>query len=181
MNNNIMQFGDTFWRQLCGTAMGTSAAVNYANFYVGILELDCILSKYKNYLSFYGRYIDDRIRAWDNKPGSEEAWNNFLQDFNSYGILKWTDTGHVNSLVFLDFVITIDLFTRLLSFTSYLKKSNLYLYIPPKSAHQPKMLRGMIIGRLLTFFHTNSNREDFLKATSDFFTILNDAATLKKH
>jgi hypothetical protein len=37
MSNNILQFGDTYWRQLRGTAMGTSTAVNYANLYVGLL------------------------------------------------------------------------------------------------------------------------------------------------
>ena len=30
MSNNIIQFGDTHWRQLSGCAMGTSTAVNYS-------------------------------------------------------------------------------------------------------------------------------------------------------
>jgi hypothetical protein len=28
--NNIFQFGDTYWQQIRGTAMGTSTVVNYA-------------------------------------------------------------------------------------------------------------------------------------------------------
>ena len=39
MRNNIFQFGDTFWRQKRGCAMGTSSAVNYACLYVGLLEV----------------------------------------------------------------------------------------------------------------------------------------------
>ena len=172
MSDNIIQFGDTFWRQLCGTAMGTSAAVNCANFHVGALELSTILSKCEDHLSFHGRCIDDGIGAWNRMPGWEEAWKNFSNNFNSCGVLKWTDTGHVDSLVFLDFVVMINPLTRLISFTSHSKDSNLHLHVPPKSAHQPKMLRGMTMGRPLTFFHTDSNRDDFFKVTSDFFAHL---------
>ena len=39
MSNNIIQFGDTFWRQKNGTAMGTSCAVNYSFLYIGLLEM----------------------------------------------------------------------------------------------------------------------------------------------
>ena len=154
MSNNIIQFGNTFWKQLCGTAMGTSTAVNYANLYVGILKVSTILDKYKDYLSFYGRFIDDGIGTWTQSQGNNLAWHQFLADFNNYGILKWTNTGMVNKVIFLNMVIQINPLTRLLSFKSYGKESNLYLYIPPKSAHQPKMLRGMIIGRLLCFYDT---------------------------
>lgn len=172
MSNNIIQFGDTFWKQPCGTAMGTSTAVNHANFYVGILELSTILDKCKDHLSFYGRFIDDGIGTWTQTHGSNLAWHQFLYDFNHYGILKWTNTGMVNKVIFLDMVMSIDPLTRLLSFKSYSKESNLCLCTPPKSAHQPKMLRGMIIGRLLCFYDTNSNTSDFLKPTKDFFFYL---------
>ena len=40
MKENIFQFGDTHWLQKIGCAMGTSAAVNYAYLYVGLLEMD---------------------------------------------------------------------------------------------------------------------------------------------
>ena len=40
MKENIFQFGDTHWLQKIGCAMGTSAAVNYACLYVGLLEMD---------------------------------------------------------------------------------------------------------------------------------------------
>ena len=44
---NIFQFSDTFWLQLMGCAMGTSAAVNYSYMYVGLLKLECLLVDYK--------------------------------------------------------------------------------------------------------------------------------------
>ena len=39
MTRNIFQFGDTFWKQVDITAMGTSCAVNYAFLYMGLLEM----------------------------------------------------------------------------------------------------------------------------------------------
>jgi hypothetical protein len=53
MKNNIFQFGDTFWRQKRGCAMGTSAAVNYACLYVGLLEVRRLLPRYSKQLLFF--------------------------------------------------------------------------------------------------------------------------------
>jgi hypothetical protein len=39
---------------------------------------------------------------------------------------------------------------------------NLYLYIPPASAHLPNMLNGLIYGRLQSYKHTNSNAKDYV-------------------
>lgn len=162
----------TPWK-LCANGLGTSAAVNYANFCVGILELTTILDKHKDFLSFYGRFIDDGVGLWDHRShGSDLAWAQFMADFNRYGVLKWTNTGMVNKLVFLDFVATVDPLTRSLTFSSYSKESNPHPHMPPKSAHQPKMLRGMIVGRLLCFCDANSNLKDFLDATRNFFHCL---------
>jgi hypothetical protein len=37
MQNNIFQFGDTYWCQKCRCAIGTSLGVNYACLYIGLL------------------------------------------------------------------------------------------------------------------------------------------------
>ena len=59
MQNNIFKFGNTYWRQKIGAAMGTSLAVQYANTYVAILELEIIIPTFKQNLPLYGRFIDD--------------------------------------------------------------------------------------------------------------------------
>ena len=38
VKNNVFQFGDTYWHQLIGTAMGTLPTPSYANFTVEILR-----------------------------------------------------------------------------------------------------------------------------------------------
>ena len=57
MTNNIFTFGDTFWLQKAGTAMGTPPAPNWATLYMGIREIE-IVPKYPE-LQLYLRYIDD--------------------------------------------------------------------------------------------------------------------------
>ena len=88
MNRNIFEFGDTFWRQINGTAMGTSCAVNYAFLYLGLLKMINLLIDFEPWLLFYGRFIDDGIGLWHTrKPGSARAWNDFMQRLNLWGRL----------------------------------------------------------------------------------------------
>jgi hypothetical protein len=56
---------------------------------------------------------------------------------NNWGTSKWTCDGHVNDLIFLDLRISLD-YREKLSYKTYQKEQNLYLYIPPESAH-PKI------------------------------------------
>ena len=50
MKQNIIKFGDTYWIQKNGAAMGTSCAVNYSFLYIGLLELKSLLQKYCEFL-----------------------------------------------------------------------------------------------------------------------------------
>ena len=160
MKQNIFQFGDTFWLQLMGCAMGTSAAVNYSYAYVGLLELQTLLVDYQEFLLFYKRFIDDGLGVWNvSLPNSENKFKEFMAALNNWGKLKWTCTGFVTSLEFLDLTISIQ--DKEIHFKTFQKLLNLYLYIPPISAHSPDMIRGLIFGRLCCFHKHNTNIKDY--------------------
>lgn len=161
MTDNILQFGDLHYRQLQGTAMGTSSAVNYANLYVRMLTRT-ILETFNENLPFYMRLIEDGIGIWIDHPDSPTAWTDFLTALNNWGVLRWTTTDRVNSLVFLDLTVSIDPLSNKLYFKSYSKDMNLHLYIPPTSAHPPGMLKGLIYGRVRHFYEQNSNQTNFI-------------------
>jgi hypothetical protein len=162
MKNNIFQFGDTHWRQRRGCAMGTSSAVNYACLYVGLLEVRRLLPRYNQQLLFFRRFIDDGIGVWINIPGDPHAWTSFFRCLNNWGSLKWTCDGHVDKLIFLDLEISIAR-DRTIHYKSYQKPMNLYLYIPPGSAHPSNMIYGLVYGRLRAYRLQNTETADFVR------------------
>lgn len=74
MTRNIFQFGDTYWKQVNGTVMGTSCAVNYAFLYMGLLKMLELIHDFELWLPFYGRFIYDSFGIWLTQvPGSDRA------------------------------------------------------------------------------------------------------------
>ena len=160
MNNNVFQFGDTYWLQLAGTAMGTPPAPDYATFYYAIFEL-AIIPLYPE-ISYYRRYIDDGIGKWDKSLNISIADDDsrfllFKSEVNTFGIghpffsddnplrpLRWTFSERAKSAIFLDLGIAVranSIYTKI-----YEKELNLYLYIPPHLCHPPGCLKGLIFG-----------------------------------
>jgi hypothetical protein len=140
MKHNFFQFGNTNWLQLTGTAMGTPPAPMYATLYFGIHEKDTILRKYGRFLRFYKRYIDDVIGIWHcaNANLDRRMWQNFQDDLDKFGQLRWEVSQRSNTAIFLDLQLTIK--NGRVAYTLYEKPLNLHMYLPPHSAHPPGVL-----------------------------------------
>jgi hypothetical protein len=85
MLSNIFQFDDTYWQQTRGCAMGTSATVNYAYLYVGLLEVKRLLPRYETCLPFFKRFINDGIGVWIPPSKDQLTWDAFLRCLNQWG------------------------------------------------------------------------------------------------
>ena len=123
MNNNVFQFGDTFWLQLAGTAMGTPPAPDYATLYFAIFELS-LLERLPE-IFYYRRYIDDGLGGWEPNPRYSDMediarFDLFQSDVNSFGMnhpffsndnplrpLRWTFSERAKNAIFLDLDISI--------------------------------------------------------------------------
>ena len=82
MYNNMFEFGDTFWLQIDGTAMGVSPSCSYATLYFAPHE-NSMLQKYPE-LRFYRRYIDDVIGIWIPTTNTDATrWESFQSDMNT--------------------------------------------------------------------------------------------------
>jgi len=97
---------------------------------------------------------------------------------NSWGPLKWVVQEPSTKVQFLDLNITLDNST--IRVETYQKPMNLYLYIPPLSAHPPSCFKGLIFGELRCYWSQNSP-ETFQKLLSKFIQRLVDRGhTLKQ-
>ncbi|KAL7476883.1 hypothetical protein ACHAW6_008090 [Cyclotella cf. meneghiniana] len=168
MRHNIMKFGDSYFLQLIRTAMGTSVAVIFANLYFGWHEKENLLPKYRDNLKrilFHARFIDDVFFIWIGD--TDTSWEELIQDYNNFGILKWDVTRPKLAVNFLDLELTIE--NGRITSKTFQKPNNPYLYIPPHSAHAPGMINGIIFSLLQTYHRQNSKYADFLKFSKLLF------------
>ena len=145
MRNNVFQFGDTFWLQTSGTAMGTPPAPPYANLFYAIHE-NRFVRKYPQ-LALYKRFIDDIFGIWvpvSDPSDDAKQWAAFKNDANAYHGMIWEFIERTDVMNFMDLTITIR--AGIISTTLFEKLLNVHGYIPPHSAHAPGVLNGLISG-----------------------------------
>ena len=115
--------------------MGTPPAPPYATLYYSIYE-DSFLHEYKDSLLFYKRFIDDMIGIWLCDPDhkvNEICWCTFQDSMNAGRGLQWEFSEPSNHVDFMD--MTVSIHGNWIQTTLFEKPLNLYLYIPPHSAH----------------------------------------------
>ena len=87
MLNNVFEWGDLYFLQLLGTAMGTSVACMWATIYFGIHKNCTLLPQFSSYLVLYCRFIDDIFGIWIGNPNGL-VWNQFKDYCNDFWLLK---------------------------------------------------------------------------------------------
>jgi hypothetical protein len=160
MTNNIFQFGDTFWHQLSGTAMGAPPAPSYATVCFGVFE-EAIIDDFRLSLLYYKRYIDDVLGIWIHHPNpiiDAQRWTSFQYRLNSWDGLEWVVSPRTTTVDFLDVTLTIAVPN--VTCTLYEKPLNHHLYLPPRSAHPPGVLLGLISGTIYRIRSLCSDPDD---------------------
>ena len=166
MENNIFNWGDLYFLQLLGTAMGTSCACMWATIYFWVHESSNLLPHHSKNLLLLKRYIDDMIGIW-LCDGTALSWEQFKEETNNFGILTWDFEEPSTRVDFLDLTISIE-GCRIRTKT-YQKAMNLYQYIPPRSAHPPGMMKGIIFGLMRNYWRQNSREEDYQEMAVKLF------------
>ena len=175
MRLNVFGFGNTFWLQLRGTAMGTSVAVMYATIYYSLHEetaiappppmlprLNLLLSK---------RFIDDAIfLLTSDDPAATKA--TIMETMNNFGPpgkqLVWEVSDLSRSINFLDLTLSITEQGEI-KYQTYQKPMNLYLYIPRMSAHPESVFKSFIQSAIQRYWLQNSDPADFQSILKLFF------------
>lgn len=174
MKNNIFTFGDLFFLQKCGTAMGTIVAVKYATIYCASHEQNFILPKYRDQFIYFKRYIDDIFLIW--LPGPIN-WKDLITDLR-FGKMKWEVNNPAKMVNFLDLTIWIDPSGKI-STKTYEKPLNLHLYLPSSSAHPTGTLKSLIFGFLRRYWLMNTHVNDYINQVKKFATRLQNRGYTK--
>jgi hypothetical protein len=168
MTNNVFTFGDTAWHQLIGTAMGTPPAPPYATIYYALHE-ETFLDRFASNILFYRRFIDDVIGIWvvTDPDTDDDTFQQFCSIMNDYHSLRWEHGDRSLQVNFMD--LTISIRDGRIQTTLYRKALNLYLYIPPHSAHPPGVLNGLVCGIVHRVFTLCSNYQEALQLCKEFY------------
>jgi hypothetical protein len=175
MRSNVFSFGNRYFHQINGTAMGTPCACAYATIYFSYHEETSLLVSGAHNLVFYRRLIDDALIF---QRHTADGWSTFMHAMDDFGPpgkrLKWeSEDGPGRSTHFLDLEIHFrddgSIQTR-----TYQKDMNLYLYRPPTSAQPESILYGLIYGTLHRYFWQNSDRSWFDHFVGLFYQRLQD-------
>jgi hypothetical protein len=149
LTNNYFTFGNTWYHQLQGTAMGTPAAVCFACLFVYEVEHLVQSNLPDNSIIFYRRYIDDLFVIFPNVEKADAFFNSFNNVVPT--IRCGSRTTSLSSGVFLD----LEIFkgkrfatSQLLDFRVFQKEQNRYLYLAPNSFHNRAVFRGFILSEL---------------------------------
>ncbi|MEY4046784.1 MAG: hypothetical protein RL284_335, partial [Bacteroidota bacterium] len=176
LTNNYIRFGDRYYLQLIGTAMGTPFAVTFACIHLAIIEnetLKLLLDGGQNGPQLYYRYIDDIIAVFEFPEEAE----NFMKLFNTRrrGIKCPKYLISNTSATFLDLTLLKD--TRfksigILDVKLFQKPTNKFLFLPTSSFHPAQCTKGWISSYIKRIRLNCSNDIDYDHYKSEFYANL---------
>lgn len=151
LEHNLVQYANHAYYQNNGIPMGTNAAVNLANWYLA-QNLDPHFLQHQSILH-YKRYIDDLFFIWTGTLSELLTFYDSCQSLIPK--IKFTKVHSTTNLVALDVEILKSPY-GLISYRTYQKPINQFLYITPKSQHNPAVFKGFIKGELIRYSRTCS-------------------------
>ena len=92
MTNNLFQFGDTYWKQVSGVAMGALPACCIAMLYY-FLHKRTLLPTFPS-IVYYTHYINNSFLIWKHHPDPDINKQNFINfqnstSFGDYVEISW--------------------------------------------------------------------------------------------
>lgn len=167
MTNNYFKYGENWYYQIKGTAMGTSCAPQFANLYLGFFELLAVERRELDPKN-YRRFLDDifSLEKSIEDVGHRLSWlNGRTPD------LRFTVELGVDSLNFLDLTIfkgTRYHNKRILDLKLYQKPTNLHLFTRPESNVPPAYRFSWLCGEQIRLIRNCSNVTDYLTILREF-------------
>ena len=158
---NNFEFDEKHYLQIKGTAMGTRAAPNYANIYMGKFEkMNIYETTYIDLIEFFKRFIDDIFFIWIS---TEENLKKFFEYINSvHPSIKFTFEYSQTEINFLDVTVRKDK-DGMLSTDLYRKAVDTHSYLNRKSCHPEHTKASIPYSQFMRARRICSNDQEFKK------------------
>ena len=158
LKSNAFRFGNEYYRQITGTAMGTPMAPNYANLFMDNFEQN-LLHDYsqKTGLSplVWFRFIDDIFFIWTGNKDALDHFISFTENYSKYKNMKFKIKFEIhlsiNEVHFLD--VTISLKHGKLIATLFNKPTDSHFYLNTSSCHPSHILKNIPKGQFIPLRH----------------------------
>lgn len=190
LDSMVVQFGDLWFRQISGTAMGTNVAPDYANIVMfmverkflqhkGILLVESNFRPTPNEITwytfnnsspfFYVRYLDDVLLIGEDSPllSNRQECENMMKGLTA---LRFDGYGTGLEVPYLDVMFTT--YSNQLEWKPYRKPSTSGLYLPPFSNHPTHTIRNWIKGELSRLTKRSSDGKVINSAHHEFIDLL---------
>ena len=162
LHYNCFNFGDLFFLQIHGIAMGTKLAPNYANLFMSDFENKHVFTQ-SHQPTYYRRYIDDIFFIWN---GLSTELDNFIDHLNSaHPTIKFTKTISNSQVTFLD----LDIYKKddIYHTKPHFKPTNTFSYVHGTSNHPSSTFKGVTTGENIRILRNTSEEHNYIK-TMDF-------------
>ena len=146
MKHNVFIFGNRYYLQKDGTAMGTNVACMYTTIYYSYYKENSLL--HLSYIKFYCRLIDNAFIIVGDTPNVFQNVSNAMDDFCPVGKrLTWKTNEPNDAVDFLDLTISIPE-DETINTRTFQKENNPHLYQIPFSSQPPSIIKVFIYGTL---------------------------------
>ena len=170
LNNNYLRFGDKYYRQTQGIAMGSRVAPPLAIVFMGSLEA-LILSQPREQPDMFVRYVDDVFGIWTHGESSLTSYLTYLNSVHPNIKFTMERSDVTGMLPFLDTVITVNS-NGSYSTELYFKPMAAPIILHYDSAHPVKTKTSVLISQLkraVRLSSTQAAKERSLNKIRDLF------------
>ena len=165
LRSTAFRFGNSIYKQVMGTSMGTPMAPNYANIFMAKFETDLIRSfheKTGNKPLVWFRYIDDIFLIWTSGEKSLEEFISHCQTYSKANGMRSNITFEVNKSInkvnFLD--VCVELKANKLITSLYSKPTDSHLYLNYSSNHPKHVLKNLPKGQFIRIRRIRSEKSN---------------------
>ena len=172
---NTLKFGERFFHQIKGTAMGAPKAINLANLFMGKFETDSPNDYRNNYNKSSGilfRYIDDIFFTWDHDESSLKHFISFCNSYftkkNMRSKISFETDYSMSHVYFLDTKVKFNAHT--LATELYCKPSASFQYLHRTSSYSPHTFHSNLKSQFIRLPHTCTDMNDYWNHSQQFIS-----------